>query len=99
MNHKTNPLKNISKKSKNFSQFLNFILKKIISLQELNKGSVFATFLSFENVRNLKMCQEIKPKTAEMRTCVFGTWVISYNLERRIMWVRDFTKRRKFRTK
>ena len=49
MNHKTNPLKNISQKSKNIFKFLNFILKKIISLQELNKNSAFRYILASES--------------------------------------------------
>ena len=44
MNKKINTLKNISKKSKNFSHFLNFVWKKIISLHVLIKNSVFAIY-------------------------------------------------------
>ena len=36
------------KLQKNF-QFLNFVLKKIISLQVINKSSVFAIVLALEN--------------------------------------------------
>ena len=45
---KTNLLKNILQKSKNFSTFLNLVMKKIISLQMLNKSSGSAMMLVSE---------------------------------------------------
>jgi len=45
----TNHLEKISKKCKNFSSFLHFVRKKIISLQEINKSSVLAIILALEN--------------------------------------------------
>ena len=54
------------------TNFLKFKIK-MVSLQMLDKSSVFAIqFLSFENVRSLR-CQEIKQKTAGMRTCLLDT--------------------------
>jgi len=65
------------------SPISHFVRKKIISSHSAYESSVFATFLSFKIVRRFKMCQVNKQKTAGTRTCELGTWVTSYNLERR----------------
>ena len=87
MNHKTNPLKNILQKYKNFSAFLIFVLKKIISLQMLNKNSAFGytLFLKCEKFQKGTGKNSKCPFDADLLVCATGNFS---QPQERIMLVR-----------
>ena len=70
MNKKTNPLKNILQKIKNFYIFLNFVLKKIVSLHLLEKSSVFAILSWLLKIRHFNIYKNNKT-LAERRAVLF----------------------------
>ena len=85
MYHKTNPLKNISKKIKNFSIFLNFVLKKMLSLHLVEKSSVFRYALLFKNVRVFRNNGKNEygyRNSADSLVCRY--WVNSHSLEKQM---------------
>ena len=64
MSHKTSQLENILQKHKNFSSFLNFIMKKIISLQCRVNAYIrlaYVTFFEKQNEINIVFCYVLVP--------------------------------------
>jgi len=84
MKQKIDPLKNILQKFKNFYIFLNFVLKKIVSLHLVEKSSVKHYILLYGNVRSFKQVARKNKfrRNADLLVCNSGN---SHNLIKRIV--------------